>query len=245
LKTLLVTSRVTFVPENYAQFVCRLAASPLVDAVLFLDNRDFGTLMTGVVLWASRLAPGIGRELMKNSFEAADDPREEAFRRAGKPIYRLESINSHAAVELLKDFDIVVNARTRFFYRKAALAAPRIGCLNIHHGLLPEQRGLFCDLWAQGEGRPAGFSIHRMTSKLDDGEILMRCEVPVLKGRSFVEHARASSIDEAQAILETLEKISRTGRIEGRPNTMTQDTRYYTNPTRAEIGAMKKKGLKI
>lgn len=245
MKTLLVTSRVTFVPENYGPFVTGLARNPHVSAVLFLENRDLKTLALASALWLTRAAPGIGAELVKNSLVSLDDPRENSVREAGKKVFTAARINSPEGIEILRGFDLVVNARTRFIYGKAALSAPRLGCINIHHGLLPEQRGLFCDLWAQAEARPAGFSIHRMTPKIDDGEILVRREVPVISGRRFVDHAHASALVELAAVEELLEEIKSSDKIEGSPNTRTADTRYFTNPTRTEICEIKKKGLRL
>jgi methionyl-tRNA formyltransferase len=245
VKTLLVTSRVTFVPENYARFVVPLATNGHISAILFLENRDLKTLAMGSAFFLSRLAPGIGAELVKNTLVSLDDPRERAWREAGKKVYCAEQVNTEACVAILKNFDLVVNARTRFIYKMPALDAPRLGCINIHHGLLPEQRGLFCDLWAQVEGRPAGFSIHRMTPKLDDGEILGRFEVPVKSGRRFVDHALASSEHERVAIEKQLEIIATLDRIEGQPNTRTALTRYFRNPSASQILEFKKKGFSL
>ncbi|MEO5666834.1 MAG: formyltransferase family protein [Bdellovibrionota bacterium] len=245
MRTLLVTSRVTFVPENYARFVTKLSASPHVAAVLFLENRDLKNLAMGAGFWLSRLAPGIGSHLVLNTLASLDDPRENAARAAGKQVFTAAQINAPETVAILRGFDLVINARTRFIYGKAALEAPRLGCINIHHGLLPEQRGVFCDLWAQAEGRPAGFSIHRMTPKLDDGEILLRREVAVVSARSFVKHALASSEVEAAAMEETLERIALAGRIEGETNHKTAHTFYYRNPTVSQIRSFRSKGFRL
>lgn len=243
MKTLLVTSRVTFVPENYGRLVGGLANNPHVTAVLFLENRDLQTFAKGLGLWLSRLAPGMGAELVRNTLASFRDPREQAMRAAGKSVFTATHINAVETIGILGMFDLVINARTRFIYSRAALEAPRLGCINIHHGLLPEQRGLFCDLWAQAEGRQAGFTIHRMTRAVDDGEIIARHEVDVIRGRRFVEHALASSIEELKAVEQVLDQVVRTGRIEGIPNTKTAATRYYRNPGIAEIRRIRQKGL--
>jgi methionyl-tRNA formyltransferase len=245
VKTLLVTSRVTFVPENYGRLVRPLAKNKHMAGILFLENRDLKNLALGSVFFASRLAPGLGAELVKNTLVSLDDPRERAWREAGKKVFSAQSINDVSVLEILKSFDLVVNARTRFIYKKPALEAPRLGCINIHHGLLPEQRGLFCDLWAQLEGRPAGFSIHRMTPRLDDGEILGRYEVSVKPGRRFVDHALASSEVEVAALQEQIENIAALDLIQGTPNTRSPDTRYYSNPSLSQIRSFKKKGLSL
>jgi hypothetical protein len=245
VKTLLVTSRVTFVPENYGRLVAGLANNPHVAAVLFLENRGLLTPAMGAGLWLSRLAPGIGAELVRNTLSSLHDPREHAMRAAGKCVFHASHINAPETIAILARFDLVINARTRFIYGGTALAAPRIGCVNIHHGLLPDQRGLLCDLWAQAEGRPTGFTIHRMAAELDAGEIIARHEVEVVQGRRFVDHALASSIEELSAIEQVLDRVGSAGRIEGIPNTKTPATRYYRTPGLAEMVGFKKKGIQL
>ena len=245
MNTLLVTSRVTFVPENYGRLVVGLATNPHVSAVLFLENRTLKTFVKGCWLWLSRLAPGIGAQLVRNSLTSLNDPREQAMRAAGKSVFSASHINTPATVGILAGFDLVLNARTRFIYGRAALDAPRIGCVNIHHGLLPGQRGLFCDLWAQAEGRPTGFTIHRMTPEVDAGEIVARHEVSVVKERRFVDHALASSIEELTVIERVLDLVAGADRIQGIPNTKTPETRHYRNPCLADLRNFNKKGLQL
>jgi hypothetical protein len=246
VRALLATSRVTFVPENYDGFVLAMAAVPQVAGLLVLDNAGWsvrGKALAAVAQGARRL----GWTLFRNSFWAASEHRRrERFEAEGKGFWVCPSINHPDALRVLREgaFDLVVNARTRFIYKEEALRAARLGCINVHHGLLPEQRGVMCDLWALSQGAPAGFSVHRMTPKIDDGEILRA--VPVSRGElDFQRHLAASARREAEVLAEILAEIEGTDRLDGVPNEKSAETRYRRNPTWAEVRRMRAMGLRL
>lgn len=246
MRAVLATSRVTFVPDNYDGFVLAMAAVPQVAGLLVLDNAGWG--LRGKALGALAQGAGeLGRTLLRNSFWRTSERRRRArFEAEGKGFWVCPSINHPAALRVLRDgaFDLVVNARTRFIYKEEALRAARLGCINVHHGLLPDQRGVMCDLWALSQGEPAGFSVHRMTPKIDDGVILRT--VTVSRGElDFQRHLAASARREAEVLAEILAEIDRTGLLAGAPNVRNERTRYRRNPTRAEVRRMRAMGLRL
>lgn len=52
--------------------------------------------------------------------------------------------------------------------------------LNLHMGLLPWGRGSNPNVWSLVDRSPAGVSLHRMTERVDHGEVLAAVEVGVL-----------------------------------------------------------------
>ena len=72
-----------------------------------------------------------------------------------------------------------------FYYRKMLraplLALPVRGALNLHGSLLPKFRGRAPVNWAVLEGaRETGATLHYMTTKPDDGDIVAQTAVPIL-----------------------------------------------------------------
>src|SRR5690606_523522 len=97
-------------------------------------------------------------------------------------------------------------------YKRSILQAPRLGCLNVHHGLLPRYRGTMCDLYALSEGREAGFSVHVMTPKLDAGPILRR---QIVGGgtRDYLSYLRHTGPIEARVLTELVDEIENLGQL--------------------------------
>ncbi|MEK6624781.1 MAG: formyltransferase family protein, partial [Bdellovibrionota bacterium] len=160
-------------------------------------------------------------------------------------VFKFESMNSDEAIKLVKDLeiDVVVNMRTRCIYKRPILEAPHLGCINIHHGLLPEYRGTLCDLYALSEGRPAGFSIHHMVEKVDAGALYKRCEVGQ-GDRNYQEYLKRSAITEAKILSEIFSYIEKEGRLP-EPLAIHSPTphHYSKTPNHKQIRAMIDQGL--
>lgn len=246
MQALVVTSRITFVPENYDRFVLAVAESPHVAGLLVVDNaapalyaKAVGAMATGAWRFGARL-------LANGLWRRSEARRRAAYGALGKGVWVCRSVNEPGALALVRErrFDLVVHARTRCIFKAEALEAPPLGCINVHHGLLPDQRGVMCDLWALSRGEPAGFSVHRMTRKIDDGDIL-RVEPVGAGDRDYGAYLLRSSAREAEVMTDLLDEIARTGRVAGRPNTKTERTVMRKNPTWAEVRAMRARGMKL
>lgn len=61
-----------------------------------------------------------------------------------------------------------------------AIAAPRLGAVNVHPSLLPRYRGPFPVAWAVRNGESEiGITVHRMDERFDTGGILAQARVPL------------------------------------------------------------------
>lgn len=246
MKTLLVTSAVTFVPHNYDGLVLPLAKDPHIEALVVIDNRSFDIVLKALLLILSLAAPRMGWHLLKNFFDDSLKRKQAAYQAAGKKVFVVDDINSEQSLKLLNELqpDLILNARTRSFFKKKLLALPKLGCINIHHGLLPDQRGLMCDFWAHLFDTPAGFSIHEMTSKLDDGSLLKVVEVPSDK-KDYLASLDLGASLEAQAASNVLRDISTRGKILGQANLKTDTTVYRSNPRLRDFYRLRSKGVSI
>ncbi|MEE9355346.1 MAG: formyltransferase family protein [Methylococcaceae bacterium] len=241
MKALLVTSEVTFVPDNYNQLVVGLACNPCITGLLVLRNGSVRLLgrALGLMLMGARQ---IGATLLSNQMGASSRKREQAYNAVGKQVWYAKTINDASVVSLVKDnaIDLLVNARTRFMYQQTILDAPRLGCINIHHGLLPEQRGTMCDLWSISERIVTGFSVHKMNNKIDDGELIQ--VVPTSDGHesSYPEYLLRSSKQERDVLTGILADISERDAILGRTNEPVVKALHRMDPTWRQLHSFKK-----
>jgi hypothetical protein len=246
MRALLVTSRVTFVPRNYDDFVVGLASCPQVAGLLVLDNADWRLGLRAIAMLFGP-ARRVGFTLLGSLVGPSRRRRARAWARAGKPVYRAASINAPGVAELVRreGFDLVLNARTRHIYRKRVLRAPRLGCINVHHGLLPEQRGTMCDLWALGERRPAGFSIHAMAPAIDAGAILARVQVSDGSDCDYLAYLARSARREVEALHEVLARIEERDAVGGRPNRAAAADPPRRDPGRRDLRTLRRKGVRL
>jgi len=246
MKTLLVTSQITYVPGNYLGLFEEVlaSASSQIAGLVILENASWKLckeILGLKLLGCSR----ISSHLLKNFIELPRKSREKLFESKGIPVIRTKTMNSADMIEYVKreKIDLIVNARTRCIYKKSILEAPRLGCINIHHGLLPEYRGTLCDLYALSEGRHAGFTLHEMNEKIDAGRILKRCEVSSRDDRDFAAYLEKASIIEGQELGRLLLEIATVGRLPEGVINQCEKTVYTRNPDRKQIARMREAGL--
>lgn len=248
MKAFLVTGQITYVPDNYAPFLDELFRThkDCFTGLILLQNLNLEVTLKAMGIYALG-AKNIGADFLKNiaASKLGNDPRKRICRKYNIPIYPFNNMNEKAAIDLVKaqNIDLVVNARTRCIYKQEILAAPRLGCLNIHHGLLPEYRGTSCDLYALHENRTAGFSIHKMEKKLDDGAILKRCEVNY-SNKNYREYLNLSAKQEALALGEVLTHIKHFDCLP-QPLVIEENRAitYSKTPTKKQIKEMLQKGM--
>lgn len=245
MRTLIVTSALTFVPENYDRMICSTLEHSSVVGLLVLENRSPAILLKALALILTFSAPRMGWTLIRNYFGASMKRRQMVCKNLNKKIWTLDHINSPEALELLKNekIDLLLNARTRFIFKKHILDQPTIGCINIHHGLLPEQRGLMCDFWAHLEDQDFGFSIHQMTSKIDDGPILQVVKVEGHK-KNYLQSLLKASEMEAAVTKNLLNQIENAKTFKAIINQSSQVT-YRKNPSLRDAYRLRLKGVKI
>lgn len=245
MRALLVTSSITFVPENYNRLICRLAEHPSVVGLLEVNNRKPEILAKACALALTLSAPRMGLTLIQNYLGSSTKVREKTYSDQNKFYKKIENINSNEAFNIVQNenIDLIINARTRSIYKSKILQAPRLGCLNIHHGLLPEQRGLMCDFWAHLEMTEFGFSIHQMTEKIDDGPIV-HVEKVITDQTSYLDSILKASEIEADVCFKLLDKIQ----VENKITPLHLDIKsfkYRKNPKLRDGYKLQLKGIRI
>ena len=111
----------------------------------------------------------------------------------------------HAAFASL-ELDVAVVAAYGLILPPAMLAAPRLGCLNIHASLLPRWRGAAPIQAAVLAGDDAtGITIMQMDAGLDTGAMLLQGQVPIGPRATAAELHDTLAALGAKLVLQTLE----------------------------------------
>ncbi|MGH3566289.1 MAG: methionyl-tRNA formyltransferase [Pseudonocardia sp.] len=76
--------------------------------------------------------------------------------------------------------DVLLNVHSLHLVDAAVLAAPRVGCFNLHPGPLPEYAGMNVASWALYNGETShGVTVHWMAPRVDDGPVAFRDSFPI------------------------------------------------------------------
>jgi len=101
---------------------------------------------------------------------------------AGIPIATPQSINAAESLDWLRSLapDLAVVVAYGQILKPAVLAAPRLGCINVHTSLLPRYRGAAPIPWAVANGdRETGVTIMHMDPGMDTGDIIAQRVVSI------------------------------------------------------------------
>ena len=254
MKILIVTSEVTFVPENYNLFLEALygsigSYSDLSIELAILRNNSPVLALKGLFLTLIG-ARNIGFHLMKNSLSAFLKDKERLARKFNIKMHYFKTPNSLAFKDFVKKnkIDLIINARTRYIYKSSVLKIPNIAAINIHHGLLPEYRGTMCDLWALLDNRPTGFTIHIMDKKIDNGPIIKKVQTSHsgdLIRLNFASLIKESSKIEGLEMAKIILSIKNTNTLSKEADNISLNPIYTKNPDFFTIRKILQKGIKL
>lgn len=245
MNVVIVSSLVTFVPRNYFNFFKEVQAHPSVVGVIFINNKNFKLFLVALTCLLTFAAPRFGWQLLTNLLFSQTNKKNFKDKFKDKFCLMFDDINSPEVIALLKEkkIDLVINARTRSYFKKELLTIPKLGCINIHHGLLPSQRGVMCDLWALYNNEETGFSFHQMSSKIDDGKIIETFKHH-LKTNQYLELIDQSASEEGRALSHLLTNLE-SNAVTSRDNINLKQNDYRKNPTLFDFYKFQLKGIKI
>ena len=244
MKVILVTSDLTYAPENYNdvfEFVARNSSQYIAGVVLIRINK-FGILAKLPYLYFAGCR-NIANTLARNLSDALFRQKKKFLKNLGIPLISVKSINDRKAIlwlETLKP-DLILNMRARCIYKDAVLKIPHLGCANVHHGILPHQKGLFCDLYALADNRVAGFTIHQMTNYIDQGQILYREEVN--KNKNYIDYLAEVASKEKVAIVAFIKRAVRGNLLSEAISNNDQHPTVTTTPNFRKIKELQRKGI--
>jgi methionyl-tRNA formyltransferase len=141
----------------------------------------------------------VGREALAGLLEAdidvlalytyAQGPDETWFeppatlaREKGIPVRMEPSFNADAVYETIRQArpDFLFSFYFREMIQARFLEVPRLGAYNLHGSMLPKYRGRAPINWVLVKGETAtGVTLHAMTPKPDDGDIVGQAELPM------------------------------------------------------------------
>ena len=121
------------------------------------------------------------RLLLKQAFPARCFTLCDLGEKYGFQLISAGNLNSQHAVDLLNRFqvDLGILLGTRLL-KESIFSVPRMGCINLHKGLVPKYRGFPPGFWELYEGAPtAGVTVHFVDKGLDTGDVVATSKVAI------------------------------------------------------------------
>lgn len=172
------------------KFLVRLEEQPEIELLgAFCQSTSQSTAAIISDLWRRRgllaiplfsiwLAKQIWQKLLRRGSELSVASKLKAFE---DRIHYVSDIHDEEVLDQVKslepDLGLVYGSP---ILRPELFDIPRLGTLGIHHGTLPEYRGVKTTFWEILNGEPtAGVTIQKINKGLDTGSIVKKAAVPV------------------------------------------------------------------
>lgn len=180
-------------------------------------------------------------EVLKKAFPNMCFSLAELGEKYGMTIHAVGNLNSANAIRVLgecgADLGIVVGTR---ILKTSTFGVPRMGCINLHKGKVPEYRGMPPGFWELYNGElSAGVTVHFVDKGLDTGDIVATSSVSILKTEtpeSLLEklHAEGSRALASAVVLIRDAKATPQpqGKWEGKPR---------STPTREDVAFLRRR----
>lgn len=144
------------------------------------------------------------------------------------PLWEVARLADPAVVALLSSYqpDFICVACFSRVIPRVILDIPRLGCLNVHPSLLPENRGPEPLFWTFRLGyERSGVTIHLMDEGLDSGPIVVQEAFDLPEGLTYAE-LEAQAAELGGALLVRAVKGIACGQIECQPQDESQSSSY-------------------
>ncbi len=166
--------------------------------------------------------------------------------RHGLQLVPCESVNAPEYIERVRRLepDVIASVAAPEIFRASILAAPRLGCINIHSGRLPVYRGMMPTFWQLLHGeKHVVITVHEMVEELDAGAVLGTLDWSLRErdnlDRVITETKRAG----ARLMIDVLRGM-RTGTIRATPLDWTKK-QYFGFPKPEDAQAFKTRGHRL
>jgi methionyl-tRNA formyltransferase len=161
------------------------------------------------------------------------------------PYADVGDVNGAAFLKTLAalDLDVVVCFQQQIF-RKDLLEIPKVGCLNVHTGILPGYRGMKPVFWMHSRREPElGVSIHAMSASLDVGPLIVQRRWKRRPNSSVLENQFWSYRCAAQCIVEAIEKLPEAA-MDSLPQ-VSADSPYFKAPSKRDRDSAVRAGTRL
>ena len=129
--------------------------------------------------------------------------------------YEVTKHNSRQCEDIIKslslDVGIVLGAR---IIKQNIIDAFNIGIINMHPGILPQNRGLDNLKWAILKGIKQGVTSHLIDSKIDRGRLIDCQEIAIYKDDTLVDLFLRIQAKEQKMMIEAIERLKNISSIE-------------------------------
>lgn len=140
--------------------------------------------------------------------------------------------------------DLIISYSAPQIIKEELLAIPKYGIINVHGSLLPDYRGCLPSFWYLfNEEKIGGASVHYMSAKIDDGDIIEQGVIDISDCKTMFQLISKTKLLGGDLMVKAIENIAN-GNVHAHKNDTTKGS-YFTWPTVQQAKVFKEKGYRL
>jgi peptidoglycan/xylan/chitin deacetylase (PgdA/CDA1 family) len=238
IAALLDTGQTSF-PRRWANF----RRNTRKEGWRYIPHRILHVLRASTSALAHRavVTPAEVEQLLRKAFPERCHTMDDLRRKYGFSVRGVGNLNGPEAIRALRecrgDLGIVLGTR---ILKPTTFSIPRLGCINLHKGKVPEYRGLPPGFWELYDGATtAGVTVHFVDSKLDTGDIVATEEFAI-SPRETPDTLAQKLHQQGASILARAVAAIQTGAAQPIPQSHTT-IKPRTKPTLSDVAALRQR----
>lgn len=246
-----------FIPKNIekASKVCNMLEIVEVDDSKYSLDNQVGNYFKwfGVMQCAKMGVVTIKREIQKRLDRLSGYKKyhghcsvADVAKANGIPHRVITKSNDPEFVQHIRDLnvDLIISYSAPQIIREELLNTPKYGVINVHGSLLPDFRGCLPSFWyLYCDEKKGGATVHYMSAKIDDGDIIEQGEVDLSDVKTMFQEMKKTKQLGGELMVKAIQDIQN-GTVNVRKNDTTQG-RYFTWPTVEQAKEFRKKGKRL
>ncbi len=157
--------------------------------------------------------------------------------------YVVSDVNGELTEKVIKDLkpDLMIQSGAGIL-KENIFSIPRLGTLNMHHGIAPELRGVSSAFWAMYYGlyEYIGVTVHFIDRTLDTGSVIIQQRTKLPQSFDYMEAVYQTSVQGAPLLPEAVRIIMGEHKIEENE----VKSFYFSSVTSKKYLALKSNGFK-
>ena len=152
----------------------------------------------------------------------------------------VKDINNEKYLNKVRELnpDLIINSNSLIFDSEI-IKIPKFGCLNRHTSLLPSYRGLWPVIHViSNNEKKTGVTIHKITAKLDGGEIYAQREIDISQNKNVSSIYNIAFSISSDLTIEAIQNLLN----KKRPLNSSYQDSYFTFPTKEQWKNFRKNG---
>jgi folate-dependent phosphoribosylglycinamide formyltransferase PurN len=140
--------------------------------------------------------------------------------------------------------DLIISFSAPQVIKEPLLSYPKYGIINVHGSVLPDYRGCLPSFWhLYNNEKWSGATVHYMSSKIDDGKIILQDKVSINNCKTMFEVMNITKELGGNLMVKAIKKIEDNS-VSILPN-VSSEGRYFTWPTKEEAKRFRHDGKKL